>query len=256
MEKTIFASDLDNTLLFSWKHAGDSDVCVELLNGEPQGYLTGETPGRLTRLMDRALFVPVTSRSVEQYLRIQFPAACRPKYAVTSNGGVLLVDGEADGQWLEESQRAVAPWQEAIEETMAALEAAPQARRCRVVDGMYAFAACDTPEDAQALAGAMEGKTSLNMEVSGRKAYFFPPPINKGEAVRRLRARFQAERVICAGDTTMDVPMLEMADLAIAPEEALVRGISPERTEVWDGSGRFYDFVLLTAARYLGLKAE
>lgn len=254
MEKTIFASDLDNTLLFSWKHAGDTDVCVELLNGQPQGYLTGETPGRLARLMDRALFVPVTSRSVVQYLRIQFPEACRPKYAVTSNGGVLLIDGQADSQWLAESREAVAPWREAIEETMAALEAAPWDKRCRVVDEMYAFAACDTPEDTRALAGAMEGRTALKMEVSGRKAYFFPPPVNKGEAVRRLRARFGVERVICAGDTAMDVPMLETADLAIAPEEALVRGIAPERTAVWGASGRFYDFVLREASRYLGLE--
>lgn len=256
MQKTIFASDLDNTLLFSWKHAVDTDLCVEFLEGEPQGYLTKDTPQRLVRIMERALFVPVTSRSIEQYLRIQFPEACRPKYAVTSNGGVLLVDGEADQKWLAESARAVAPWSAAVQEALEALEQQPQAKRCRVVDEMYAYAACETPRDALELVGAMEGRTPLNIEQSGRKTYFFPPPINKGEAVRRLRRYFQAERVICAGDSAIDVPMLGQADLAIVPDAELAGEILQTETAICGAADRFYDFVLMETARYLGLETE
>ena len=256
MENTIFASDLDNTLLFSWKHAADTDLCVELLNGEPQGYLTRETPRRLARLMERAVFVPVTSRSVEQYRRIQFPAPCRPRYAVTTNGGVLLVDGEPDRRWQEESEAAVLPWRAALEETLAALEAQPQARRRRIVDGMFTFAACADSRDAAALAAAMADKTPLAAEASGRKVYFFPPPISKGEALRRLRAYLRAERVICAGDSAIDLPMLDQADLAIVPDRALAGEILRAETAVWDGTGRFYDFVVTEAAHRLGLEEE
>lgn len=67
MEKTLFASDLDNTLLFSYKHAQPGDLCVEYLEGAAQGYLTGETPELLARIMEKALFVPVTITWIHNY---------------------------------------------------------------------------------------------------------------------------------------------------------------------------------------------
>lgn len=256
MERTIFASDLDNTLLFSWKHAVETDVCVELLKGAPQGYLTQNAQGYLRRITAEMLFIPVTSRSIEQYRRIQFPEGCRPRYAVTTNGAILLADGEVDPLWLQESEEAVRPWREALEETLAALQDQAMAKRCRIVDGMYTFAACETAEDAQALWEAMEGRTALERQVSGRKVYFFPPPVNKGSALERLRRRFPAERVLCAGDSEMDVPMLREADLAIVPDEALMAGVPCKQQAVWDGAERFYDFVLRTVAGYTGAAGE
>lgn len=248
MEKTIFASDLDNTLLFSHKHARPGDLCVEYLEGKAQGYLTGETPELLARVMKKALFVPVTSRSMEQYLRISFPQTCRPRYALTTNGAFLLVDGKPDPQWTRESEKLVIPWRPRLEEALGALEAWPAPKRCRIVDGMFTFAACDTPEEAQALAEAMRDAFPLDMGVTGRKVYFFPPPINKGAALDRLRSRFGAERVLCAGDSPIDGPMLGRADVAIAPRGILPEQGGPARRE-WDGSGRFYTFVLQQVLR-------
>lgn len=250
MEKTLFASDLDNTLLFSYKHAQPGDLCVEYLEGAAQGYLTGETPELLARIMEKALFVPVTSRSMEQYLRISFPQTCRPRYAVTTNGAFLLVDGKPDPQWTRVSEEMVAPWRPHLEETLRALEVWPAPKRCRIVDGMFTFAACDTPEDAQALGEALKGAFPLDAGVTGRKVYFFPPPINKGAALDRLRHWFGAERVLCAGDSPIDAPMLGRADLAIAPQGILPEEESPARRE-WDGSGRFYTFVLQQVLRDL-----
>lgn len=250
MKTTIFASDLDNTLLFSHKYAQPGDLCVEYLEGAAQGYLTGETPGLLAQVMDKALFVPVTSRSMEQYRRIRFPQACRPRYAVTTNGAFLLVDGKPDLQWSRASEEAVAPWRAHLEEALRALEAWPVPKRCRIVDGMFTFAACDTPEDAQALGRALKDAVPLNAGVTGRKVYFFPPPINKGAALDRLRRRFGAERVLCAGDSAIDEPMLRRADLAIVPQGILPHKDGPAR-RVWDGSGRFYTFVLQQTLRDL-----
>ena len=39
MGTILFASDLDNTLLFSHRHRQPGDRCVELLNGAEQGFL-------------------------------------------------------------------------------------------------------------------------------------------------------------------------------------------------------------------------
>lgn len=251
MEQTIFASDLDNTLLFSQKYARDTDLCVEYLDGKPQGYLPPTAPAALEELMTRAWFVPVTSRSMEQYLRIQFPARCRPRYAVTTNGGMLLEDGEPDRLWREESLEMVRPWRRDMEEALKALEGQPQARRFRMVDDIFVFAACDGPQEALALQARLGGTTPLDVEVTGRKVYFFPPAMNKGAAVRRLRQRLGAERLICAGDSPIDRPMLEQADVAIVPQEDLAAGL-PGRAVVCGPGERFYEFVLRQAAAHIG----
>lgn len=252
MEQTIFASDLDNTLLFSKKHALDTDLCVEYLEGEPQGYLPPTAPACLEGLMTRALFIPITSRSVEQYRRIQFPVQCRPRYAVVANGGLLLTDGEIDQSWQKVSIQAVQPWRGAMEEMLSALERQSQARRFRMVDDMFVFAACDNPEEAQTLRERLAGSTALDVAVTGRKVYFFPPPLNKGAAVRRLRQRFGVGRVICAGDSLIDRPMLEQADVAIVPQKDLAAGLPCRETVVCGPGERFYEFVLRQAAAQAG----
>ena len=66
MGKMLFASDLDNTLLFSRRHSRPGDVCVEMLDGKEQGYFSPLTIARLREVNACMDFVPVTSRSVAQ----------------------------------------------------------------------------------------------------------------------------------------------------------------------------------------------
>lgn len=251
MRKIVFASDLDNTLLFSQKYAVETDLCVEYLNGMPQGYLTQDTPRYLEQIMQSALFVPVTSRSVEQYRRIQFPAACRPRYAVTTNGAILLVDGEIDRQWQQASLAAVRPWKDAFGEILQMLREQPLAKRFRVVDEMFVFAACDTPQGAAELKEALEKRSPLKIEVTGRKLYFFPPQINKGAVIPKLKAYFHADWVICAGDSSIDIPMLQQADVSIVPNQEMMSGIACRNVAACTPSERFYEFALKETIRRL-----
>ena len=115
----------------------------------------------------------------------------------------------------------------------------PVPLRARMVDDLYLFAACDSPAEAETARAAVQGKTDLTAELSGRKLYFFPPGLSKGDALRRLRALLTPRRVLCAGDSGIDVPMLEAADIALVPREGMVEG-----GVVWDGVGRFSEFVV------------
>ena len=242
MEKILFASDLDNTLMFSHKYRGETDQCVEWLDGREQGFCTRRSLELLALVGQRTLFVPVTSRSVEQYRRIRWPSPCLPRYAVTSNGGVLLEGDREDLAWRAGSEELTAPWREELAELEARLGEVPIPKRFRMVDGLYLFAACDDQESARQLGDLFEGRTTVDVAVSGRKVYFFPPPLNKGEALRRLQERFQPDRTVCAGDSVIDVPMLRAADRAIVPGEDLMEE-GPNRL-VHSGAGPFPDFVL------------
>lgn len=243
MGRILFASDLDNTLLFSSLHRGDTDRCVEHLEGREQGFCTRRSLELLELLNGRVEFIPVTTRSAAQYRRILWPAPCAPRYAVTTNGGLLFHRGQEDPEWCGQSRALAAPWQEELLDLQGRLGQAPMLKRARMVDGLYLFAACDDGESAQAGGRFFAGKTGLDIAVSGRKVYFFPPPINKGTALQRLKERFRPDRTICAGDSTIDLPMLRAGDVAVLPREGM---LEEGDLRIHRGGGPFPDFVLET----------
>ncbi len=101
-----FFSDLDNTLIFSYKHdIGEKKRCVEIYQGREVSYITERTYGLLKYAASRLLFVPVTTRTEEQYRRIDLGVGV-PSYALVCNGGVLLINGQEDAGWYREIGRA------------------------------------------------------------------------------------------------------------------------------------------------------
>ena len=93
MGTILFASDLDNTLLFSHRHRQPGDRCVERLNGAEQGFFTQDTLDLLPQVVRRVHLLPITTRSVEQYRRIQWPDGTAPRIALTANGGTVRWTG-------------------------------------------------------------------------------------------------------------------------------------------------------------------
>src|SRR5664279_5178185 len=81
-------------------------VCVEMHEGKPASYMTADAADLLTSLTASATVVPVTTRIDEQYRRVRLPGP-PPQYAITTNGGVLMVDGEPDRGWARRVQRTL-----------------------------------------------------------------------------------------------------------------------------------------------------
>lgn len=157
-----------------------------------------------------------------------------------------------DRQWQQASLAAVRPWKDAFGEDIAdAARAARWPNRFRVVDEMFVFAACDTPQDAVELKEALEKRSPLKIEVTGRKLYFFPPQINKGAVIPKLKAYFHADWVICAGDSSIDIPMLQQADVSIVPNQEMMSGIACRNVAACTPSERFYEFALKETIRRL-----
>ena len=215
MDKIIFASDLDNTFMFSYKHKKDDDICIEILDGKEQGFCRKESFQKLEYIQKKALFIPITTRSMAQYQRIRFPQHCMPQYALTTNGAILLVNGEIDAQWYAYSKKLSDAYKTELCQIETMLSDVKEIKRFRMIDDMYLFAACENKEDAEKSKAYLDGKTKLDVSVSGRKLYFFPPMLDKGTAIDRLREKYQTSYIISAGDSSIDIPMLEQADYAI-----------------------------------------
>ena len=92
MKKILFASDLDNTLIHSYKQKSDSDICVELYQEREQSFMSQNAVSLFRQMIQQKniCFLPVTTRTTAQYQRIFFPDGYRPKFAFTANGHILL----------------------------------------------------------------------------------------------------------------------------------------------------------------------
>ena len=247
MGNVLLACDLDGTLIHSYRRRQEGDVCVEWLEGRELSFIDPKACRLLRQAVRKLLFVPVTTRSVEQYRRIRWPEGCEPETAAVANGAVLLRRGAVVEAWREKSLEAVRDFRGELERLRGLLS--KRFPVCRIVDDAYLLASCRDEEDARRCAREYRGKTSFTVSPSGRKLYFFPPEINKGTAVRRLRERLGAELLLCAGDSGIDLPMLDAAGVAFVPDERLGKKVRAGETAVCPPGKRFAGFVLETALR-------
>ncbi len=205
----LFASDLDNTLIHSYKNAKSGDVCVEVKDQKELSFMSSSAHMLLKKVATECIFVPLTTRSLEQYKRIDL--GVKPKYAVVAHGALLIVDDQIDEQWASETRRIFN-------------KPLPQIRECdllydiRYVDTFFLFSKSDRPIGAVKHLKAMIDTSKFEVCSVRNKVYIFPIGFNKGVALERLKRRLQCDKVICAGDSVLDVSMLEIADVAISPK--------------------------------------
>lgn len=217
----VFFSDLDNTLIYSHRRRiPGKKVPVEMLDGKEQSYMTDFTYS-FFRNADWLPLVPVTTRSEAQYRRLLFPEAFRIRYALICNGGKLLADGEEDPEWSAETTELARDDLADLRE-LGAILGELCGREVRAPEEYYYYTKTDEPEKVCEALRKRNPKGNIRIEHDQRKVYLFPKAIHKGTAVRRFAERFGVRVSAGAGDSMMDVPMLNETDYPLAAEP--VRG--------------------------------
>lgn len=229
----IFASDLDRTLIYSAaairEHHPDGMDAAMLIPVERHkdaviSYMSVKANEWLRDLSQLATFVPVTTRTVEQYQRIFYLSdEWQPEYAITSNGGTVLYQGQPDGEWA--AQVTAAMQHVAAPEEVMSLFQGEFAASDWIVKQSFAdqlFYAMRIERDRLPAARVEQFRNqmdSLGWEISiqGRKLYLVPKPVNKGAALLYVKQRLAADYVAASGDSLLDWSLLQAADYAIAP---------------------------------------
>ena len=226
MCKLIF-SDIDGTLIFSAAKKRPEDIVCEYKDGVEISCITPRQAELFPKLNG---VIPVTTRSIEQYLRINFPSGFSPKYALVDNGGTLLIDGKPERDWTENSLGIVEKCAAELARCRRAMESdAHRSFEIRLVDGMFLFTKSDSPERSLELLKAVAGE-QVECFAVGAKVYAIPSEINKGGAAKRLGERIlPSSTTICAGDSTMDISLLRIADTAVFPEDLRELVSAPNR---------------------------
>lgn len=227
MTGALVSVDLDRTMIYS-RNALGSDVddgvtCVEMYQGGPLSYMTTVSAESLRSLAATALVVPTTTRTIEQFQRIALPGAPW-RYAITSNGGNILVDGVPDAGWRAgftgiELDR--------IRRELDARSRGDWVLKRRTADDLFCYLVVEpseVPTGFLAEWGQWCAARGWNVSQQGRKIYTMPDVVSKSRAVAEVRARAiddglldAGARTFAAGDGALDADMLVAADRAIRP---------------------------------------
>ena len=214
----MFCSDLDNTLIYSCRREMDfPKSCVEVYEGREVSFMSERTRSLLEEARKKAVFVPTTTRSTEQYRRVDFGVG-KIGYALVCNGGVLLVDGGRDEEWYKKSLELIFPSMAEIERAFKILsEESSRNFEVRFVEELFLFTKCENPDFAVRNLKDSLDSGLVDVLRNGKKVYVVPKPLNKGDAILRLKSLLNPERTVAAGDSEFDVPMLKNADFAFVP---------------------------------------
>lgn len=238
----IFASDLDQTLIYSPKsfrlppeQPVPPVTSIELYEGREISFMTDEAIRRLQEIARQSFFVPVTTRTIAQYQRISlFHEKIKPAYAVVSNGGNLIINGQVDKVWqgiisMKMDQLCLHP-----EDMLASLQELCHpswAGPMRMADDLFYYCVVERDkvplseiESFSLWAHSQQWKVSLQ----GRKLYIVPQAVNKWDGVAYIQELLQEKTVVGAGDSLLDLCMLKQANY----------GIAPAHGELWDGCCR------------------
>lgn len=266
----LVASDLDRTLIYSARalhlggggargtavdDAAESDARAPLLTvsevyrGEPLSFMTRAAEAELSALAAEVVFVPVTTRTVAQFRRVRLPTVPFD-YAVTTNGGVLLHRGEPDREWADtvagRLRGACAP----LDEVEALLPEPSDdgwiLRFSRAEEHfVYTIVQRDLLVPGSAAAAELEALTrevsrrGWTVSLQGRKLYLVPAPLTKSAAIAEVASRVGADRILAAGDSLLDLDLLEAADVAYRPAHGELHdlGVTRPHLAVTESSG-------------------
>lgn len=222
--KVIYASDMDRTLIFSKRFINEHKTteqyhCVETYNDREISYISDKVQSEIRSLPKDVMFIPVTSRSLEEYNRINL--GVNPEYAIVANGGIILHNGEIDSDW-ENYIRSKVNLNEAmsiiidIEDELESID-----YKVKVLDNCFLF--CKVADefitlyDQEALY-LMSKYPNWEFTRQRNKIYIVPKVFSKQVTLRYLWHRLGKPKIVASGDGEMDLCMLTLADRAIIPD--------------------------------------
>lgn len=222
----LFASDLDRTLIYSDRFLKEDHVTIKAVEqGGYTSYMTLRAAELVQFIAAQILFVPCTTRTIEQYQRIQFfQNEVSLKYVVASNGGNLLINGAVDQTYRQkidkELRQNCLPADDLIKE-FSKITTSGWIEQIKEADQLFFYCLIDrskTPFDELRCFDNWAAKQNWQVSAQGRKLYLVPKVVNKWAAVKEILNRTGEREVFAAGDSLLDLQMLNGASYSFCPQ--------------------------------------
>lgn len=222
----IFASDLDRTLIYSNNFLGpelNNTIIVEKKDDAALSHMTNKSIDLLNLISERLIFIPTTTRSLEQFNRINiFRDRIYTKYAVVANGGIILKNNSIDLNWtklIQDRMRKIPPPKDLINQFQFFFKS-EDINSYRCCDNLFLYAVLKTNtanEENYLKLEQLSNKIGYTVIKNGRKIYIIPSFLNKWEPVKYIMNLENEKNLICAGDSMLDLPMLINSNYGVIP---------------------------------------
>jgi hydroxymethylpyrimidine pyrophosphatase-like HAD family hydrolase len=232
----IFASDLDRTIFYSNRALKELGVPekldlkpIEIKAGLPVGFMTEQSYLSLMELCRHTLFIPVTTRTTEQFGRfILFNTPC-PTYAITSNGANIIYKGSLIADWRNDLLKQIK--NETVEQGELLSKLKQEGFRFegekRQAEQLFFYYILNNPPSLMEKEAIKRTAFQHGWKVSlqGRKLYFIPNAINKGAALSFICNREGKEAYAGAGDSVLDWDFLQYCSHRFVPRHGELASI-------------------------------
>lgn len=217
----IFATDLDRTMIYSKKFVSeenkDNITLVEEVDGKYFSYMSNTALKKLEELNKILYVIPVTTRSIEQFKRINSFKYC--KYAVTSNGGTILKDGKILEEWEKHIVKILTNYKSKFKGVMNFLNNQNYiTKESKLIDNKFIFTKTDDVQKCEEMLDIYIDKSLWNFTIQGQKVYIIPKEITKSNAIKFLKKILGIKKVVAAGDGKLDKDLLDFAEIALLPK--------------------------------------
>lgn len=222
----IFASDLDRTLIYSTRFIQEMNknqlILMETLDNREISYMTKDAFNKLKSISDKIMFIPVTTRTEKQYKRIFKLKDINPKYAIVSNGGKILINGEIDKDW----EKIIYNKMKNECEDISVIKNNFKEKNLNWVlrgydaENLFLYYIVDEDKVDTSMLNDFSRyleKVNWNMSLQGRKLYFVPKCINKWSPIEYIKEKEKIQKVFASGDSLLDLPLVTRANYSIAP---------------------------------------
>lgn len=231
----LFASDLDRTLIYSKKFVIKHDKKVQLVEKKKDkeiSYMLNSSIDILKALSNKLLFVPVTTRSIEQYKRIAvFQKEIKPKYFIVCNGGNIFIDGKVDKDWsrlIKNKLNNECLMMKDVLLEFNKMKSFFNIDRIKEVDNL--FFVCifknEVPKEIIHELSIWVEKNNWRMFINGRKLYLIPKHVNKSEAVKYVANKEGIKNIISSGDSLLDYDMARISNMFISPQHGEINKLN------------------------------
>lgn len=222
----IFFSDLDNTLIFGKRWTLNSNknsiVGVEIKNESEIAYMTNKGYELLKELSQNIYFIPTTARTIEQYKRIHiFKKSIKVRYAIMTNGGNILIDGDIDKTWQQKMNKKIKNSinQDEGKKNVIKIIGIEKIKNLKTADNIYFYAVLKQALSEDVINELKEyfNPREISVKNVGNKVYFIPFGIDKYKACAYLTDLIGENHYFSAGDSIMDENMLLNSELGFIP---------------------------------------
>lgn len=213
----VVFSDLDRSIIYSKRFLGEdkSELEIEIYKNENISYISKKTVELIKQIKAKIEFIPTSTRSIEQFKRIEFSKYDIDfKYAITSNGGNILVNGQIDSEYKDYINQKLKNSIH-IDEIMKLLKEYKNIngiKKIRKADNIFVYIVVDNKIfDLKYIELFINKIKDLNWEtyINGTKIYFLPKELKKSTAIKYICDKFNYKNTFAIGDSIMDKDMLD-----------------------------------------------